>query len=117
MCWRRLGWATGLPSIDRLLEGQGARSGVFITAWNPRSQPVPRSETKPRISGSSRSSADAAFGSWRISAWGHPAWEPEQGMFALDLSLAHALELAVAFGQNAIVKVEHGQPAELVATD
>ena len=30
--------------------------------------------------------------------------------------MAHALELAVAFGQNAIVKVEHGQPAELVTT-
>ena len=34
------------PEIDRLLDGQGARSGVFITAWNPRSQPVARARNE-----------------------------------------------------------------------
>ena len=45
-----------------------------------------------------------------------PGWEPEQGLLALDLPLPQALALAVAFGQNAIVVVEHGQPAVLVVT-
>ena len=105
------------PDIDRLLEGQGARSGVFITAWNPRSQPVPRSRNEAahqRLEQELRRCGIRFLAHLGVGA--DPAWEPEQGMFALDLSLAHALELAVAFGQNAIVKVEHGQPAELVAT-
>ena len=45
-----------------------------------------------------------------------PAWEPEHGFFALDLAEDEAVELATAYGQNALVIVERGRPARLVIT-
>ena len=40
-----------------------------------------------------------------------PAWEPEHGCWRSICHLAEAVELAEAFGQNAVVLVEIGQPA------
>ena len=105
------------PEVDRLLEGHDAGSGVFITAWNPRSQVVPRAgnEAAHRRLEHALRRLDIRFLAHR-GVGADPTWEPEQGLFALDLPRALALDLAVTFGQNAIVLIAHGQPAELVAT-
>jgi hypothetical protein len=103
--------------LDQLLDNHGARSGVFITAWNPRSHPVERArnEAAHGLLEQELRRRDVRFLP-HLGAGPDPAWEPEHGMFALDLPLAEALELAVAFDQNAIVVVEQGQTAELVTT-
>jgi hypothetical protein len=103
--------------IDRLLDKHSARSGVFITAWNPRSHPVERARNEM-----AHTLLEQEFRGRNVRFLPHlgvgpdPAWGPEHGMFALDLPLPEALELAVAFDQNAIVVIGQGQAAELVTT-
>ncbi|MFL5337803.1 MAG: DUF3293 domain-containing protein [Geminicoccaceae bacterium] len=90
---------------------------MFITAWNPRSHAVERvrNEEAHELLEQELRGRNIRFLP-HLGAGPGPAWEPEQGMFALDLPLAEALELAVAFDQNAIVVVEQGQAAELATT-
>ena len=105
------------PGVDRLLADHAAGSGVFITAWNPRSQIVPRAVNEAahrRLEHALRRLGIRFLAHHGVGA--DPAWAPEEGLFALDLPRALALDLAVTFGQNAIVLIAHGQPAELVAT-
>ena len=105
------------PAVDRLLEGHDAGSGVFITAWNPRSQVVPRASNEAAHRRLERTLQELGIRFLaHLGVGADPTWEPEQGLFALDLPRALALDLAVTFGQNAIVLIAHGQPAELVVT-
>ena len=108
----------GQPSrdIDRLLAVHGATSGVFVTAWNPRSAPTER--------GRNEAAHRCLVGELRIrgirylphrGVGGDPGWS-EEGVLALDLSITEALELASLFQQNAIVAVRAGEPAQLLLT-
>ena len=76
------------PALDRLLDEHGARSGVFITAWNPRSQPTPRArnEAAQRRLERELRRRDVRFLAHRGTG-ADPGWEPEQGLLALDLPL------------------------------
>ncbi len=103
--------------VDAILERHGARSGIFLTAWNPGSR------TRPRpVNEAAQRRLDAELRRRGIVCLPHlgigddPAWEPEQGVLALDLPLADALALAEAFGQNALVEVRRGEPARLRLT-
>lgn len=99
--------------VDRLLEGHDAGSGVFITAWNPRSQVVPRAGNEAAHRRLEHALRRLGIRFLAISAWGPRSHlGAEWGLFALDLPRALALDLAVTFGQNAIVLIAHGQPAE-----
>jgi hypothetical protein len=105
------------PAIDALLERHGAAGGVFITAWNPRSEARPAAAN---AAAHRRLTAEIARRGLR---WlphrgfgADPAWEPEEGLFVLDLAIGPALELAAEFGQNAIAAVERGRPAEVLRT-
>jgi hypothetical protein len=90
---------------------------VFITAWNPRSmaQSEAANAAAHRLLAAEvsrrglRSLAHRGFGA-------DPAWEPEEGLFVLDLAIPPALDLAVQFGQNAIAAVARGRPAEVRRT-
>jgi len=103
--------------LDAILAQYGATGGVFITAWNPRSEPVDQ-DTNDEANDRLEADLDEA-GSVILPHIGvgyDPAWEPEHGFFALDLVEADAIELAIAYGQNAIVVAERGRPARLVVT-
>jgi hypothetical protein len=103
--------------IDAILAEYGASSGVFITAWNPRSEPVDQ-DTNDEANDRLEADLDEA-GSVILPHIGvgyDPEWEPEHGFFALDLSEADAVELATAYGQNAVVIAGRGLPARLVIT-
>jgi hypothetical protein len=103
--------------IDAILADYGATSGVFITAWNPRSEPVDQ-DTNDEANDRLEADLDEA-GSVILPHIGvgyDPEWEPEHGFFALDLVEADAIDLAIAYGQNAIVVAERGRPARLVVT-
>jgi hypothetical protein len=105
------------PAMDALLARHGAAGGVFITAWNPRSvaQPLPVNQAAHRrlaaaIAGRGlRALPHRGFGA-------DPAWEPEEGLFVLDLTVEAALALAVEFGQNAIAAIARGRSVEIVRT-
>jgi len=103
--------------IDAILARYGASSGVFITAWNPRSEPLDQ-DTNDEANDLLEADLDQA-GSVILPHIGvgyDPEWEPEHGFFALDLAEADAIDLATAYGQNAIVIAERGRPARLVVT-
>ena len=106
-----------MPEMDALLERRGARSGVFITAWNPRSV----------VLSPERNAAAAARLAARVAAEGFqalphrgvstdPAWQPEEGLFVLDIDFDYAVAMAAEFGQNAITAVALGRPAFLLFT-
>lgn len=105
------------PEIDAVLARHGARSGTFITAWNPRSQPQPR-----QVNEAAQRRLEVELQRRGIVCLPHlgvgadPAWAPEHGVLALDLPPAEAVPLAEAFGQNAVVAVAIGEPARLVLT-
>ena len=106
-----------VPEMDALLHRLAARSGVFITAWNPRSIVLPRERN---VAAAGRLAARVAAEGFRalphrgISA--DPAWHPEEGLFVLDIDFAYAIAMAADFDQNAITAVTLGQPAVLLLT-
>jgi len=105
------------PEMDALLHRLAARSGVFITAWNPRSV-VLSAELNAAAAG--RLEARIAAEGFRalphrgISA--DPAWHPEEGLFVLDIDFDYAVAMATDFGQNAITAVSIDRPAVLLFT-
>lgn len=106
------------PSIDALLLAHGAVSGVFITAWNPRSQPRPRPANQ---AAHTRLLAELdRLGCRHLPHRGagpDPGWDPEEGLFVLDVPLPVAVALARSYRQNAVVFVTAGEPARLVLTE
>jgi len=104
-------------AMDGLLERHGASGGVFITAWNPRS--VAQSDAANAAAHRLLAAEIARFGLRGLPHRGFgadPAWQPEGGLFVLDLAIPAALDLATRFGQNAIAAVAHGRPAEVLRT-
>jgi hypothetical protein len=104
-------------AMDVLLERHGAAGGVFITAWNPRS--VAQSDTANAAAHRRLAAEIARLGLRGLPHRGFgadPAWQPEEGLFVLDLAIPPALALATRFGQNAIAAVARGRPAEVLRT-
>ena len=105
------------PDVDELFRRMAARSGVFITAWNPRSI-VQSPESNAAAAG--RLEARVAVEGFRalphrgISA--DPSWHHEEGLFVLDIDFDYAIAMATDFGQNAITAVSIGRPAVLLFT-
>ena len=109
----------GLPSatIDAVLSAHSAGCGVFITAWNPRSVPQPRSVNDAahnRLAQELKQRRARYLPHFGVGA--DPAWT-EHGAFVLDIEIAEALALATAYEQNAIVAIAIGEPARLLLTD
>lgn len=100
-------------AIDALLAAHGARSGVFVTAWNPGSG---ARDAAANRAANVRLAAELA--PWRHlphEGVGDGGWR-EEGFFVLDLADDAAVALARRFGQVAIVAVRHGEAARLVLT-
>lgn len=106
-----------VPEMDALLHRLAARSGVFITAWNPRSIVQP-----PEINAAAAGRLAARVAAEGFRALPHrgvsadPAWRPEEGLFVLDIEFDYAVAMAADFGQNAITAVTLGRPAILLFT-
>jgi len=94
-----------------------ARSGSFVTAWNPQSVPATATEN---AAASAAMAAEIAARGWRalphLGVGDDPSWPAEEGWFLLDLDEATARALAYAYGQNAIVQIEPSRPARLIET-
>jgi len=106
-----------VPDMDALLHRLVARSGVFITAWNPRSivQPLEiNAAAAGRLAARVAAEGFRALPHRGVSA--DPAWRPEEGLFVLDIDFDYAVAMAADFGQNAITAVTLGRPAILLFT-
>lgn len=106
-----------IPEMDALLERLAARSGVFITAWNPRSvvlSPERNAAAAERLAARVAGEGFRALPHRGVSA--DPAWHPEEGLFVLDIDFDYAVAMAADFGQNAITVVRLGEPARLLFT-
>jgi hypothetical protein len=105
------------PDMDDLLHRLAACSGVFITAWNPRSR-----VQSPDDNAAATEQLAARIAAERFRALPHrgisadPSWQAEEGLFVLDIDFDYAVRMATDFGQNAITAVALGRPAFLLFT-
>jgi uncharacterized protein DUF3293 len=102
--------------VDALLTRMGARSGAFVTAWNPfgKSQSVGTNGQRDRELRRYLTANGYAF----LTGEGRGQfgdWPPEYSVFALAMSRTQAASVGRRFLQNAIVYVPLGRPAELIA--
>jgi len=106
-----------VQEMDALLERLAARSGVFITAWNPRSVVLsPESNAAAAALLAARVATEGFRALPHCGFSADPAWRPEEGLFVLDIDFDYAVAMAADFGQNAIAAVLIGQPAFLLLT-
>lgn len=105
----RIGWRA--RGMDGLLRAHGCRTGVFITAWNPRSRRMPPGWNRRRqIALAERlrgMTVLVAQGAWR-------GWH-EAHLLVLDHP-GRVRRLARLFRQHAVVQVRIGQRARLIGT-
>jgi hypothetical protein len=101
--------------IDGLLTRMNAKSGAFITAWNPFSKSLNlgpnefwNRDLKRYLIGRGFSFVDGE-GRGRTGDW-----SPEPSIFAFGISRMEASAIGRRYRQNAIVYVPLGRPAELV---
>lgn len=104
------------PTFDELLHKQGAKSCIFLTAWNPKSQELSRAENDKRneqlvarVKHLGGFLMLAGEGKDRI---GH--WPPEHSYLIVGMAPKMANQLADEFGQNAYVEYTLGGVAKLV---
>ena len=94
-----------------LLAGRSAT--LFITAWNPASEP--RSDTANETADALLVGRLDAAGAARHPAWAedpHGDWR-EPGWLLADLDADHCLRLAQEFGQAGVLMWQRGQPVRL----
>jgi hypothetical protein len=100
--------------VDLLLARYGAKTAVFITAWNPFSRSIANRENdlaNKKLEGRLRKSGLIFLrgeGRARIGDW--PA---ERSFLVFGADRARAGRLGTECRQNAVVFVERGRPAEL----
>lgn len=105
------------PELDALLKTSGLDTAAFITAWNPRAQPLDEHENRTR----QRQLTDEIKrrSLRRIEGMGqHPSnnWPGEESMLILGLQLEAARALCVQFRQLACVVYRRGEAAQLLVT-
>jgi hypothetical protein len=102
-------------ALDRLLAASGCTHWAFLTAWNPRSRPLPvwRNATRSRH----LAQALHALGCRFLPGLGipqEPGWQPEVSLLVLGMPAARALRIARGFGQNAVVAGRRGRQTQLL---
>jgi len=91
-------------SLSQLLAASGQQCAVFITAYNPRSQPqslAANQAAQARLRDELNYLTDQIIEGTSSDPTG--TWSPEQSLLALGVDLATAQALGRQFGQNAVV--------------
>jgi hypothetical protein len=105
------------PELDALLKASGLDTAAFITAWNPKAQPLSEDKNRTRqrqlVDEIKRRSLRCIEGFGK-----HPSngWPGEESVLVLDLQLEAARALCVQFGQLACVVYRRGDTAQLLLT-
>jgi Protein of unknown function (DUF3293) len=102
------------PELDRVLLEHHAKSGVFITAHNPKSEL--QSEAKNRAANLELEQVLHERSLRFFAHVGRNGTWSEEGFFVLDLEPDAAVTLAATFAQFAVVILEPGQVARLHLT-
>ena len=104
-------------ALDAFLAAAGATSWAFVSAWNPRSAPLPAEENATR-----QRALVAAVGALGLAAFpgvgrGDDGSPPEESLLIAGITRDAAGALGERFSQNAVVFGELGRPAELLWLD
>ena len=103
------------PALDALLQRRGLTHWAFITAWNPRSQPLPRADNDMRHE---QLKEDVRrLGLEAFEGQGEPAdlnWAAERSLLAIGISVVDAVRLGRQYEQVAILVGEIGGEAKLL---
>jgi Protein of unknown function (DUF3293) len=102
------------PELDRVLRDNNAKFGVFITAYNPRSEL--QSDLKNRAANLELEQVLRERSLHFFAHVGRNGTWSEEGFFVLDLEPDAAVALAEMFGQFAVVILKTGDIAELRLT-
>ncbi|MGH7389680.1 MAG: DUF3293 domain-containing protein [Candidatus Rokuibacteriota bacterium] len=101
--------------LDDLLAGHGVTTWTYVTAFNPRSMPLPAEENWARQRELERSVAELGLVSYPGEGIADDGrWPPEPSLLVLGIGRNDAVRLGQQFGQLAVVYGELGQEAELV---
>lgn len=106
------------PVLDDWLSHNGYKSWAFVSAYNPRSQPLNEEANRTRHQ-QLIERVEARRRRW-TEAMGCPDgndWKPEFGLFLPGISRKDALALAARFKQNAILFGLRGEAPQLVYLD
>jgi len=101
--------------LDRLMQRHGVDCAAYVTAWNPRSVPLPHDEN--RAAQEQLESGLRAAGHVLIPGEGRdPAghWPGESSVLALGLSRRGAVDIGRAYRQHAVLWIRRGAAVELV---
>ena len=103
------------PAFDRILSEAGADYYVILTAYNPKSTPLPPALNAVRHEQLLQLLAGRGL-SYLAASGADPAndWEEEHGVCLLDPPQEAAYEIARLFEQHAIVEGLRGGRAQLV---
>ena len=106
------------PRLDALLSKHGCNAWVFVTAWNPGSQPLQRAENEGRQSELLALLCERGL-QWLAGSGVPPdaAWHAEDSVLVLGIDSDEGVAIGRRFGQVAIVAGTVGCPAELVYCD
>lgn len=100
--------------LDQLLQTRGCKEWAFISAGNPKSQPLPQIQNNERHTQLIAAVENLGL-SW-VPGQGipdGPDWQPELSLLILGIQSEQALQLAAQFEQNAIVVGIIGASAQL----
>lgn len=118
--YRRTEYRIGAPynltlKVDEAAVGLSSKPWAYLTAWNPRSQLLPRLENQQR-----QFELESLLCDEQVSTFPGVArdplgeWPDEEGVFVAGLSRDRALQLGREFGQNAILVGMGNGTVELV---
>ena len=100
--------------IEQLVHKQ--KTAAILTAWNPRSQPLPLSENQSRNKQLSSKFEDHTL--YKCMGQGNDiSWPAEESFFILGISRAEIDKLAIEFQQYAYVWIEKGKQASLIFSE
>jgi len=103
------------PRLRALLLRHDALQWAFVTAWNPASVVLSRTENNARqleLRGAVDTAGYAMLNGEGVGE--DPKWKPEKSLLILGISRGEAVKLGRRFGQLAIVSGRRGRSAHLI---
>jgi hypothetical protein len=105
------------PRLDRLLASLGAQSWAYLTAFNPRSEPLSDAENEKRHRRLEERIDALGFFAFAGEGVGDDGtWPAERSLLVIGVSRSEAIDLGREFGQLAVVRGDLGSPPELIET-
>ncbi len=106
------------PKLDKLLAEHDAETWAYITAWNPKSEPLTEQENQARQEELEEELRDAGYAFFRGQGEAdNGEWPPEDSVLVAGISREEAVRYGRSYRQNAIVYGRRGEAAELVSCE